>query len=102
MIGNITAPVHPVDSNPFFFELSLTPQQILLLPAPPECIHMRVLEQQQSGWAFPLCDLTRVFLLQFPGALILNQPQIKDFNPHFLLALSHFAWFSSPSYAAYW
>ena len=53
-------------------------------------------------WAIPLCNFTRVFLLQLPGALILNQPQIKDFNHHFLLASSHLAWFSSPSYAAYW
>src|SRR5689334_7892888 len=102
MVGHITPPVHPVDGNPFFFELSFTPQQILLVPAPPERVHMRVLEQQQGGWAIPLCNFTRVFLLQLPGALILNQPQVKDFNHHFLLVSSHLAWFSSPSYAAYW
>lgn len=96
MIRDITPTIDPMDRNPFFLELRFTPQKIFLLPAPPERIHMRMLQQQQRRRALPLSDLCRVLVLQLPGLFVFDQAQIKNFE----IILKHATSPNSPTHLA--
>ena len=78
MIGHVAPAVHPMDSDTAMCQFLGSPEQILCVAFAAKGEGVGMFEQKQGWRTRPSRDLRGVFILQFPGAFVVNEADVED------------------------